>query len=125
MLHNSLIEVFAPEVLVACCGKHTEDAALNLEERDVQRTAAQVIHKQRLVPTFLQPICHSSSCRLANKPQDIQTSNCCSSLSSLPLSLIEVGWNCYHGVLNFLLQVLLSSLLQLSQHHGRDLLWLE
>lgn len=54
-------------------------------------------------------VCDCCCCGLVDDPLDIQASNDTSVLGGLPLSIIEVGWDSDHCMLDGLAQVLLCS----------------
>ncbi|KAG6671338.1 hypothetical protein I3843_Q000900, partial [Carya illinoinensis] len=63
----------------------------------------------------------SSSCFVDNSG-NIQSSEDCRILGSLPLGIFNITLNCHNGILDFLPKECFSRFLHLSQNHGTDLL---
>ena len=55
-IHEPPVEVVAAEVRVAVCGQDFKDAALELEDRDVKRAAAQIVHGDGALFPFLEAV---------------------------------------------------------------------
>jgi hypothetical protein len=122
-VHDALVEVLAAEVGVARGGAHLEHPLGELEDRDIERAAAQIINGD-VGPLLdpLQAIGESGGRGLVDDAQDFQAGDLARVLGRLALGVVEVGRNGDHRVADRLAQGLLHELLDLAQHLGRDLL---
>ncbi|GET90231.1 heat-shock protein hsp70, putative [Leishmania tarentolae] len=122
---EAVVEVLAAEVRVAVRGLHLEDAAVDREQRHIERAAAKVEDQHvalLAVVALVQTVRDGRRCRLVDDTQHLQTSNRASVLRRLALRVVEVRRHCHHGLLHLLAQVRLRRLLHLQQHHRADLL---
>ena len=124
VIDDALVEVFAAQERVAVGRQHFELLLAvhvgNLDDRDVERTAAQVIHGDLAVAllVLVQAECQRSRGRLVDDALDVQTGNAAGVLGGLALRIIEVCRHRDHGLSHFLAQVVLGGLLHLAQGFG-------
>ena len=69
---DPLVEVVAAEVRVAVGGLDLEDAVAQLQDRDVERAAAQVVHGDGLVLLLVQAVGERRGGRLVDDSQDFE-----------------------------------------------------
>mmetsp|Transcript_42227 Transcript_42227/g.54375 ORF Transcript_42227/g.54375 Transcript_42227/m.54375 type:complete len:212 (-) Transcript_42227:124-759(-) len=107
---------------ITSSGFYLKDTFLNGEKRDIEGSAPQIEDEHVLFIAFLvKTVCNSSSGRLVDDTKTVQSSNGCSILGCLTLSIIEVSWYGDHSVLHFFANVSLSDLFHLGENHGTDL----
>mmetsp|Transcript_93965 Transcript_93965/g.270724 ORF Transcript_93965/g.270724 Transcript_93965/m.270724 type:complete len:98 (+) Transcript_93965:1349-1642(+) len=87
---------------VAGGGTHFEDAILDFEQGDIEGAAAHVVHQYqlRLLVLRVEAISEGGGSRLINYPKDVQAADGTSVFRGLPLSVIEVGRDCDHSILD-------------------------
>ena len=112
-LDDALIEVVAAEVRVAVGGLHLDHALADLEDRDVEGAAAEVVDGDRLVLLLVEAVGQRRRRRLVDDPHHLEAGNRARFLGGLPLRVVEVGGNRDDGARDRLAQVLLGGLLQL------------
>jgi hypothetical protein len=71
-IDHALVEVVAPEVGVAVGGLHLEDALPELEDGDVEGSAAQVVHGDLLVRLLVEPVGERGRRRLVHDAQHLE-----------------------------------------------------
>lgn len=86
MLDKGNVEVLTTEVSVSVGGLDLEYTALELEDRDVESSAAQVMHGYNILSRLVHTICEGSSGGLVDDEERIEPGihGC------LPLSVVEV-----------------------------------
>ena len=120
-LHDLLVEVVAAQMCVAVRGLDLEDALADLEDRDVEGAAAEVVDRDRLVLLLVEPVRERGRGRLVHDPEDLQAGDGARVLGRLPLAVVEVGGDRDDRLRDLLAQVGLGGLLELPQDHGGDL----
>ena len=119
---DRLVEVVAAEVVVARGRLDLEDALAELEDRHVERAAAEVEHEDRLVGALLvEPVRQRGRGRLVDDAQDVQAGDRAGILRRLALRVVEVRRNGDDGVVDRLAEVRLGVGLELLQDHRADL----
>ena len=89
---DRLVEVVAAEVVVAVRGLDLEDALAELEDRHVERAAAEVEDEDRLVGAFLvEPVRECCGGRLVDDAHDVEARDLARVLRRLALRVVEVG----------------------------------
>ena len=128
VVDQALVEVLAAEERVAVGGEHLElllalDVG-DLDDRDVERAAAQVVHRDLLV--LLGDLVHAERERrrrgLVDDALHVEAGDAAGVLGRLALRVVEVGRDRDHRLLHFLAEVVLGGLLHLAQDVRRDLL---
>ena len=122
-VHDALVEVVAAQVGVAVGRLDLEDTFADLQNRDVEGTAAEVVDGDRLVLLPVEPVGERRRGRLVDDPQHFEPRHTAGVLGRLPLAVVEVGGHGDDGLGDLLPQIRLGGLLQLSQDHGGDLGW--
>ena len=121
VVDQRLVPVVAAQVGVAVGREHLEDAVADVEDRDVERAAAQVEDGDLLVLLLLQPVGQRRGGRLVDDPRDLQAGDLAGVLGRLPLAVVEIGRHRDHGLADLVPQVALGRLLELAEDHRRDL----
>ena len=119
---DSLVEVVAAQTVVTGGSQHLEDAVGDLQEGDVERTAAQVEDQNALVVLLVHTVGQSGGGRLIDDTLNVQTGDLARVLGSLTLSVGEVSGNRDDGIGDGGAQVSLGIGLHLLQDHCGDLL---
>ena len=110
-------------MVVAVCGENLDDAVCKIEQRDIERAAAQVEDKHLLVDILLVEAVGKSSCRrLVHDTLDIEACNLACILRCLTLCIIEVGRDRDDSLGDRLAEILLSVCLHLREDHCGNLL---
>ena len=119
-LDDALVEVVATQVRVAVGGLDFHDAFADLENRNVERAAAEVVHRDRFVLLLVQPVGQRRGRRLIHDPEHLETGDLAGVLGRLALGVVEVGGYGDHRLGNRLAEILLGGLSELLQDHGGD-----
>jgi hypothetical protein len=122
MIHSmSAGRVVAAEVRVAVGRLHLDDALAHLEDRDVERAAAEVVDGDRLVLLLVEPVGQRRRGRLVDDAHDLEAGDLAGVLGGLALRVVEVGRHGDDRLGHRLAEVVLGGLLQLLQDHRGDL----
>ena len=89
-LDDAIVEVVAAEVRVAVGRLHLDDALADLEHRDVERAAAEVVDGDRFVLLLVEAVGERRGRRLVDDAQHVQAGNLAGVLRRLPLRVVEV-----------------------------------
>ncbi len=123
VVDQHVVEVVAAQVRVAVGGLHLEYAVAQFENRNIERTAAQVVHGDlHVVLLLVQAVGQRGGRGLVDDAAHLQTGDLARLLGGLALRVGEVGRHRDHGFRHLLAQVVLGRLLHLLEDHGRDLL---
>ncbi len=118
---DPLVEVVPTEVGVAVRRLHLEDAFAQLENRDVEGPAAQVVDGDDLVLLLVEPVRQRRRRRLVDDPQHLEPGDAAGVLRGLPLRVVEVRRNRDDRLRDLVAEVVLGRLLHLLEDHRRDL----
>ena len=105
------LEVVASQVRVPVGGDHTEDAVGDLQDRDVERAAAQVEDADLLVLFLVQTVGKRRGRRFRQHTQDFEPRDLAGVLGGLPLCVIEVSRHGDDRLGDFLAEIILRGLL--------------
>ena len=123
IVDQHVVEVVTAEVRIAVGGLHLEDAVAKFEDRNIERTAAEVVHGDLHVAVLLvHTVSQCGSGRLVDDTAHLQTCDFARLLGGLTLRVGEVGRNRDDGFRNLLSEVILGSLLHLLKDDRRNLL---
>ena len=87
----ALVEVVAAEVGVAVGREDLEDALADLEDRDVERAAAEVVDGDLLVLLLVEAVGQRGRGRLVDDAHDVEAGDLAGVLGRLALGVVEVG----------------------------------
>ena len=90
VIRQPLVEVVAAQVVVAAGGQHLDHAVADLDERHVERAAAQVVHQDLLRLTVIQAVRERRRRRLVDDAQHVQPRDAARVLGRLALRVGEV-----------------------------------
>src|SRR5699024_11492222 len=100
-----LVEVIAAETVVSCCGKNLDDTVADLDDRNIERTAAEIIYHDILLFLVVKSVSQCSRRRLVDDTFYIKSCDLTSILCSLALCIIKICRNCDNCLCNFLPKV--------------------
>ncbi len=102
---------------------HFEDAITDLQDRNVEGAAAEVVNGNRAGFLFLvEAVSECGGCRLVNDAQHFEASDFASIFGGLTLSIIEVRGNCDDRLRDLLAKFGFSAFFHFLQNESRDLL---
>ena len=114
-----LIDVVAAEVRVAVGGDDLDHVVADLEDRDVERAAAEVVDGDDLVLLLVEPVGERGRGRLVDDALDLEAGDAAGVLGGLALGVVEVRGDGDDRLGDLLAQVVLGGLLQLLQDLAR------
>ena len=120
------VEVLATQEGVSVRGQHLELVLAvdlgDLDDRDVERAAAEVIDRDlRVSPALVHPVCERRGRRLVDDPLDVEARNPPRILRRLSLRVVEVRRDGDDRLLDIFVEVVVRGLLHLQQHPRGDL----
>ncbi len=115
------VEVVATQVRVTVRGLDFEDALTELQDRDVEGAAAEVVDRDELVLLLVEPVGKRCRGRLVDDAQDLKSGDLAGVLGGLALAVVEIGRNGDDGLRDLVAEECLSIGLQLAEDHRRDL----
>ena len=118
---DALVEVVAAEVRVAVGRLDLEDALAQLQDRDVEGAAAQVVDGDLLVVLLVEAVGQGRRGRLVDDPLDLEAGDPAGVLGRLALRVVEVGRDGDDRLGDLLAEVRLGVRLELLQDHRADL----
>ena len=118
---ENFVDIVSAEVRVAVGRFDLDDAFADLEDRDVERTAAKVENGDDLVLFLVQTVRQSGRGRLVDDTQDVKSGDLAGVFCGLTLGVVKVRGHGDYGLLDFRAEIILSRLLELLQDHRRDL----
>ena len=121
VVHQGLVPVVAAQMGVAVGGEDLEDPVGDVEDRDVERAAAQVEDGDLLVLLLVEAIGQRRRRRLVDDPRHLQPGDLAGVLGRLPLAVVKIRRHRDHRLADLVAQVALRRFLELSQDQGRDL----
>ena len=118
---DALVEVLAAQEGVAVGRLDLEHAVADLEDRHVERAAAQVIDRDRAALALVHAVGKGSRSRLVDDAQDLEAGDAAGILGGLTLGVVEVGRDGDDRLVDLLAEIGLGGLLHLAQDERRDL----
>ncbi len=120
---DALVEVLAAEIGVAGSGPHLEDALGELEDRDVEGAAAEVVDGDLAVGgAAVEAVGQRRGGRLVQDAQHLEPGDAPGVLGRLTLRIVEVGRDRDDRLAHRFAERLFGERLELAQHEGGDLL---
>ena len=120
VVDERFVEVVAAQVRVAVRRQHVEDALGDVEDGDVERTAAQVEDRDLFVLLLVEPVCQRGRRRLVDDAHDLKTGDLAGVLGRLSLAVVEVRGNGDDRLLDLVAKVGFGGFLQLAKDHRRN-----
>ncbi len=110
VVHDTVVKVLSTQMSVTSCGHNLKDTVVNGQDGHIKGSTTKIEHKDVVFATLLvQAIGDGSCCWLIDDALNCQASNDASILGGLPLSVVEVCWDCDYSVRNRLAKVCLCS----------------
>ena len=106
---------------VAVCRLDLEDTFAELEDRDVERAAAEVVDGDLLVVLLVEPVGEGGRGRLVDDPADLEAGDPAGVLGRLALGVVEVRRDGDDRLDDLLAQVRFGVRLELLEDHRADL----
>ena len=123
-VHDAHVEVVTTQVHVTISRLHFKNAIAQFKNRNVERTTAQVVHRDFHVFVFLvEAISKCCSRGLVYDSLYVQAGNLPGFLGSLTFRIVKIRGNGDHGFRHGSAQVIFGRGLHLLQDHGRNFLW--
>ena len=101
---QQIVDIVAAQVRVAIGGEHFEDAVVQPENRDVERAAAQIVHRDDAFLALIEAVGERGRRRLVHQPQHFQARDPARVLGRLPLRVVEIRRNRDDGLCDRLAQ---------------------
>ncbi len=121
IVDDALVEILAAEEGVAVGRLDLEHAVADLQHRDVEGAAAEVIDRDDAAALLLEPIGERRRRRLVDDAQDLEAGDLAGILGRLPLAVVEIGGDGDDRLGHRLAEIGLGGLLHLLQDEGADL----
>ena len=122
VIGDTLVEVVAAQVIVARSREHLDHALADLDDRDVERAAAQVIDHHLLRIAVVEPVRKRRARRLVDDAQDVEPRDAARILCGLTLHIVEVGGDGDDSLRHLLTEERLSVAAQLAEDHRGNFL---
>src|ERR1700676_1672493 len=106
---------------VTISGNHFENAVVQLENRDVERAAAQIVNRNDAVLLFVEAISERCCGRFVHQPQNVEPGDAAGIFRRLPLRVVEICRNGDDGLGYGRSEKAFGIALQLAQHQRRNL----
>ena len=90
LLDQRVVQVFAAEVRVARGRLHAEDAVGDLQDRNVERAAAEVVHGDALAFFLFEAVCERCSSRLVDDAANLEAGDLACGNRRRTLRVVEV-----------------------------------
>jgi hypothetical protein len=120
-IDHAVVEVVPAQIRIATGREDLEDVLADLEDRDVEGAAAEVVDRDALGQPAAEAIGEGGGGRLVDEAQNLEAGDSARVLGGLALVVIEVGGHGDHGLAHFAAQLSLGHTLHLAEHHGGDL----
>ena len=88
---QQVVDVVAAQVRVAVGGQHFEDSVVQLQDRDVERAAAQIVHRDDAVLALVESVGERGGRRFVDQAQNFEAGDAAGVLGGLPLGVVEIG----------------------------------
>ena len=99
MRDQQIVDVVAAEMSVAVGRDDLEDAFVQLEDRNVEGAAAQIVNRNGRGLLLVQTIGQRRGCGLIHQAQHIEAGDAAGILRRLPLCVVEIRRNRDHRLL--------------------------
>src|SRR5688572_19893520 len=106
---------------VAVCREHFEDTFAQLQNRDIERSATEVIHGDGPLPALLQPVGERSGSGFVDDAEDVESRNPSRILCRLSLRVVEVRRHRDNRARDLFAKSCFGISLQLAENKGRYL----
>ncbi len=118
---DAQVEVLAAEEGVAIGRLHLEEPLVDLQDRNVEGAAAEVVDRDGLGALLVEAVGQRRRGRLVDDPEHLQPGDLAGVLGGLALGVVEVGRHSDHRLADLLAEIALGGFLHLLQHEGGNL----
>src|SRR5215470_15352181 len=112
---------------VAAGRQHLKHAVFDLEDRDIERAAAEIVHGNQALMALVEAVGERRRGRLVDDAHDIKAGDAAGVTSGRPLRVVEISGNGNDRAIDLVIDVtlrreeLLGSVLQIAQDERGDL----
>src|SRR6266568_63867 len=117
---NQLVEVLTTQECIAVGGLDFKYSVTQLQDRNIERTTAQVEYGDFFVFFLVKSVCQGCCGRLVNDTQHVQSGNLAGVLGCLALGVIEVGRHGDNRIGDGGAKIILGGLFHFLQDHRRN-----
>ncbi len=121
IIDEAHVEVFAAQERIAVRGLHLEHAVADLQNRNIEGAAAEVIDRDRAGLLLVEAVSERPRGRFVDDAQHFEAGDLAGILGGLALGVVEVGGDRDDGLLDLLSEIAFRRLLHLLQNEGGDL----
>ena len=122
MVGDARVKIVSAEVVVAAGGEHLNHTVVDLNDRDIERAAAQIVDEHLLLVFIFQSVRQCGRCRLIDDAADVQSGDCAGIAGRLTLGIVEIGRNRDDRLRDRLTEIVLCVLLEVREDHRGQLL---
>ncbi|ELY80164.1 NAD-specific glutamate dehydrogenase [Natrinema pallidum DSM 3751] len=122
VVDDGLVPVVAAEIVVTVGRDDLVDAAAEIENRDVEGAAAEVVDEHGLVGIVVEAVGHRRGGRLVDDALDLEAGDLAGVFGRLALSVGEVRRDRDDGLFDLVAEIVLGVAFDLLEDHRRDLL---
>ena len=115
-----LVEIVAAQMRIAVGSDDLENAIVQLEDRNIESAAAQIVNRDDAVLLSVQTVCERGCRRFVHQPQNIQPGDAAGIFRGLALRVIKVCGDGDDRLGYGRSEKTLGIALQLAQDEGRD-----
>ena len=118
-----LIKIITAKMVVPRRCKYLDQSLSDLDQRNVKRTASQIVYHDLLWLSVVQAISQRRGSRFIDDPQHFKPCDPACILGRLTLRIIKISRNCDHRLIHRLAEITFCILFQLHQNIRRNFLW--
>ena len=104
-IDDPLVDVVSTQMRIPVRRLHLDDAFAHLEDRNIERAAAKVVDRNRLVPFLVQTIRQRGGGGFVDNTKNLEAGDPASVFSGLPLRIVEISGDRNDGLLDLLSQI--------------------
>ena len=116
IIHQAFVEIVAAQMSIARSGADFEHTFTDVQDRDVERAAAQIEDHDGFVFLLVQTVGERGRCRLVDDPEHVQPGDLARILGRLALRIVEVSRDGDDGIGDLLAQVFRGVVGQLAEY---------
>ena len=120
-IHQAVVPVVATQVGVAVGRLDFKDTVTDFEDRNIERTAAEIVHGDLLVLLLIETVRERGRRRFIDNAEDFQTGNATGILGGLALGVVKICGDRDHGLRDGLAEACFSVGLELREDHRGNL----
>jgi hypothetical protein len=121
IIHDPLVEILTAEEGVAVGRLDLEHTVADLENRDVEGAAAEIVDRDLAAALLVQPVGEGGRGRLVDDAQHFKPGDAAGILGRLALRVVEIGRHGDHGLRHLAAEIGFRGLLHLGEDEGADL----